>query len=195
VLAAIVPVLTKEQRRNACAKALSAAATLKRERHYLERTPGQNPSLLSQLAAQAEVDNERRRCKVLSAVAPYLTNELLHDALVLSESIRDPELRFRALAALAPHLTSEFLHDALVMSESIRDPESRFHALIALARHLTNELQRQCVAALVDTVPKLRRAEALVGVVEFAATASMLWEDSFVQEVCEAIRDVANWYP
>src|SRR5262245_50513041 len=106
--------------------------------------------------------------EVLITVAPYLTGELLQQALNLANWIKDHFERVRALAALTPYLSGEAkiyaLKEGLAAAAQINNPNVsyRVSALAALAPHLTGELLQQGLEVAAQSDRAYWRVDGLI---------------------------------
>ncbi|WP_172812333.1 AAA family ATPase [Chloroflexus islandicus] len=107
-----------------------------------------------------------QQATTLRTLAPHLSLELLHDALVAARKIKEELFRADALAALAPHLPKGLLPDALTAACEIKKEPFRTEALTALVPYLP-ETERHAVltdalAAACKIADEKYRAEAII---------------------------------
>lgn len=122
------------------------------------------------------------RARVLVALAPYLTPDLLGEAIASVNSLDNERDRALMLAQLAPSLPPDMVVASLAVAHSMREQDSRAQALVALsqfapssasgqtmldalaaASNLTHPLERvQTLVKLVTVLPDELRDQALV---------------------------------
>ena len=104
---------------------------------------------------------------VLSDLAQFLPNEMMHEALAVAREIDNEKNRARALGILAPHLPDDLMREALAVAREIDNEKNRARALGILAPHLPDDLRtgvfREALAALrtIDDSLEMDRAEVL----------------------------------
>src|SRR6266496_991137 len=141
------------------------------------------------LEAALVIRDEQGRARVLAALAPQLTGEMLQPAMEAALVIRDEQGRARVLAALAPQLTGEkqveVLAHGLEATLKIRDEDKGVEVLAALAPQLTEEMLQRALEAALTIEDEDERAEVL------AALAPQLSEEMLQRalEAALAIRD------
>ncbi len=129
------------------------------------------------LEAALVIRDEQGRARVLAALAPQLTGEMLQPAMEAALVIRDEQGRARVLAALAPQLTGEkqveVLAHGLEATLKIRDEDKGVEVLAALAPQLTEEMLQRALEAALTIEDEDERVEVL------AALAPHLSEEMF----------------
>src|SRR6266496_5620503 len=113
------------------------------------------------LEAALVIRDEQGRARVLAALAPQLTGEMLQRAMEAALVIRDEQGRARVLTALAPQLTGEMLQRALEVAFAMEDEEYRARVLTALAPQLAGEMLQRALEAALKIWNEWKRARVL----------------------------------
>ena len=91
--------------------------------------------------------------KVLTALASYLPEDLLREALTIVQKLEHP-CHFRALVGLIPRLAElGYLGEALTAAKQIRDRHWRSQVLVDLAPYLAKAKQERILWEIVTTAP------------------------------------------
>src|SRR6266487_1020230 len=108
------------------------------------------------------IEDEEYRAGSFKRLAPYLSKELLREALELAEAIRNEECRVEVLAELASRLIElGYPQEALEIAGKIEDEENRAEVLVGFAPHVPEELQREVLKAIKESESEYWLAEAL----------------------------------
>jgi hypothetical protein len=149
VLAALAPLLSAPMRAHAMAQALAsslmvslswAGERLAINTPHIPETG--NVQILANALAAARSEYYSPRVEVLAALAPYLPDALLAEALAFAETVRDKNARAKAFAILAPHLSKVLMSKAIKTARAIEGEYWQARVLTSLAAHLWNLRQR-----------------------------------------------------
>src|SRR6266496_706094 len=113
------------------------------------------------LEAALVIRDEQGRARVLAALAPQLTGEMLQPAMEAALAIEDEHERVEVLAALAPHLSEEMFQCALEAALEIWDKDERTRVIAALAPRLTGEMLQRVLEAAFAMEDEEYRARVL----------------------------------
>src|SRR6266496_1985213 len=113
------------------------------------------------LEAALVIRDEQGRARVLAALAPQLTGEMLQPAMEAALAIEDEHERVEVLAALAPHLSEEMFQCALEAALEIWDKDERTRVLAALAPQLTEEMLQRTLKGALKIWNEWKRARVL----------------------------------
>jgi hypothetical protein len=106
------------------------------------------------------------RARILVALAPHLTPDLLREALAAVHALGNEQDRAYLLAELAPHLPDEMQMKALTIADALQTPDARAHALMNLAASVPEHARLQTLRdalATASEVPHLyARVQALL---------------------------------
>jgi hypothetical protein len=91
------------------------------------------------------------RAALVGALAPYLSESLLQEALTLVATIGDPS-RESALEWLASHLSERLLHQALTTARLIGDQEAQLRTLAELLTYLDADDRAPCLQRALGTM-------------------------------------------
>lgn len=98
------------------------------------------------IAVIFSIQHEDARARAFAALAPYLSPELLTEALEAAKSIADDHDRAATLSRLAPHLTPELNVAAMAVAHELQTSEARATALLAIAPYLSTAARAQVLA-------------------------------------------------
>ena len=115
------------------------------------------------LAYARQVKDSSKRAESLVALAPYLPNVLLPEALETVQGIQHGSCRAYALSGLAPHLPETLLPEALETAKGIQHGGCRASALSGLAPHLPETLLPEALEIAKGIEVLNCRASALSG--------------------------------
>ncbi len=115
------------------------------------------------------IEREGDRARAFAALAPYLSPELLSEALHALKSIGDDYDRALTLTQLASHLSPDLQVAAFAIAQEIESAEARAMALAAIAPYLSAAARLQALAdALVAALAVPRRYDRVVVLVDLA---------------------------
>ncbi len=115
------------------------------------------------------IEGEDDRARAFAALAPYLSPELLTEAVQAIKGIADDYDRAATLSRLAPHLPDELQVAAFNIAQEIDPPEARVTALAAIAPYLSAQARATALGdALASALSIERRYERVVALVDLA---------------------------
>ncbi|MBW4542288.1 MAG: hypothetical protein KME43_24595, partial [Myxacorys chilensis ATA2-1-KO14] len=140
------------------------------------------------------------RAKGIVALAPYLLEGLVGEALTVTRQIQDESARANALRALVPHLPDGVLDEALAVTRQIQDEVARANALSALVPHRP-EVVDEALAVTQQIQSEVARASALSALVphrpdkllDEALAVTRQIQDEFVR--ASALSDLVPYRP
>ena len=150
----------------------------------------------------------------LSSANAVLSAELAFAAVQLAKAAHDPSSRVDSFGILLDNLllpSTNFhpalhesiitevrpavLTEALAATKTIADEEDRSEALGELAPHLPTSLLKEFLAAVLDTIPMLRRDRALSLTTATLSNIIASGGTATAEDIRKAINDVSQWYP
>ncbi|MBN1815585.1 MAG: hypothetical protein JXA14_27375 [Anaerolineae bacterium] len=144
------------------------------------------------LAAAREIEDERRRAHVLSALVPHLEGEArqqaLAEGLAAARTIANEDERASVLATLAPHIEDELPAEGLTAARKVEGERRRAYILAALASRLEGGLLVEGLAAACKIEDKEHRASVL------AVLAPHLEGELLAQGLAAVRATVDEWY-
>ena len=87
------------------------------------------------------------------------------------------------------------LAEALAAAKTIADEGDRSRALGELAPHLPTSLLKEFLAAVLDTIPMLRRDRALSLTTATLSNIIASGGTATAEDIRKGINDVSQWYP
>lgn len=133
------------------------------------------------------------RARAFAVLAPYLSAELLTEALQMLKSIDDGRDRARTLAQLAPHLTPELNVAAYNTAQELAPSEARAAALSAIAPYLSAAARARALAdALAAALAIERRYERATALVDLAPHLPDTLRARALTEALNAARSITN---
>ncbi|NLX10133.1 MAG: hypothetical protein GXY36_10795 [Chloroflexi bacterium] len=130
--------------------------------HYPER-------LLQALQVVFSITREDAWAMAFTALAPFLSQELLEESLIVIKKIVDDEARSHALIRLAPHLPDQLSVAAFTLALEIQAYEPRARALSAVASYLSASARARALAdALAAALAIERRYDRVAALVDLA---------------------------
>jgi hypothetical protein len=133
------------------------------------------------------------RARAFAALAPYLSSELLGEALHVLSQIRDDADRATALKRLAPHLPDDLQVAAFAIAQEIRPAEARAEVLAAIAPYLSATARARALAdALVAGLSIERRYERVVALADLAPQLPDDLKLRALQEALKATRSIPD---
>jgi hypothetical protein len=133
--------------------------------------PSKNASLEAALTKLARIENEKVRGELLIKLVPYLSEDLLSEALVVATDIKAGLWRVETLAGMSPFLREplreEVLAGALTAARKIRRQKRRARALTCLAQYLSEELLAAAVQDALAIENEQSRVEAIHGLAPY----------------------------
>lgn len=133
------------------------------------------------------------RAGAFAVLAPYLSAELLTEALQMLKSINDDRDRARTLAQLAPHLTPELNVAAYNTAQELRTSEARAAALSAIAPYLSSAARARALAdALAAALAIERRYERATALVDLAPHLPDTLRARALNEALNAARSITD---
>lgn len=133
------------------------------------------------------------RARAFAVLAPYLSAELLTEALQMLKSIDDDRDRARTLAQLAPHLTPELNVAAYNTAQELGPSEARVAALAAIAPYLSAAARARALAdALAAALAIERRYERATALVDLAPHLPDTLRTRALTEALNAARSIPD---
>ena len=133
------------------------------------------------------------RARAFAVLAPYLSAELLTEALQMLKSIDDDRDRARTLAQLAPHLTPELNVAAYNTAQELAPSEARAVALSAIAPYLSAAARARALAdALAAALAIERRYERATALVDLAPHLPDTLRARALTEALNAARSITD---
>jgi hypothetical protein len=139
------------------------------------------------------IEHKRDRTQALAALGQ------VNAALELARGIEDKRDRAQALAELAPHLAEPGqVEAALGLARGIESEGARAQALVALAPRLEKLPRSQALPLWEDTLrlsATRSRPDVLADLGSFAAVITLLGGSDAIDQACQTIQDVGQWWP
>ena len=133
------------------------------------------------------------RARAFAALAPYLSPELLMEALQAVKGITDDFDRAVTLTRLASHLPADLAVAAFGIAQELPPPEARASALAAIAPYLSPTARAQALAdALAAALSIERRYERVVALADLAPQLSDDLHWRCLQEALTATRSIPD---
>lgn len=133
------------------------------------------------------------RARAFAVLAPYLSAELLTEALQMLKSIHDDRDRARTLAQLAPHLTPDLNVAAYNTAQELGPSEARAAALSAIAPYLSAAARARALAdALAAALAIEERYERATALVDLAPHLPDALRVRALNEALNAARSITN---
>lgn len=133
------------------------------------------------------------RARAFAVLAPYLSAELLTEALQALKSIADDRDRARTLAQLAPHLTPGLSVAAYNTAQELSTSEARAAALSAIAPYLSAAARATALAdALAAALAIEARYERVTALVDLAPHLADALRARALHEALNAARSIVN---
>lgn len=133
------------------------------------------------------------RARAFAALAPYLSPELLMEALQAVKGITDDFDRAVTLTRLAPHLPADLAVAAFGIAQELPPAEARASALAAIAPYLSPTARAQALAdALAAALSIERRYERVVALADLAPQLSDDLHWRCLQEALTATRSIPD---
>lgn len=126
----------------------------------------QKSTVVQKTLETTQTTSESFRALVLGALAPYLSEHLLQEALKAVRTITSHIFRLEALGVLAPYLPKPLLQEALKIALAIKDEEYRVGELAKLVTGLPEEQKNEVVGRALEVAQMVAdeelRARSLV---------------------------------
>lgn len=133
------------------------------------------------------------RARAFAGLAPYLSAELLTEALQALKNITDDRDRARTLAQLAPHLTPGLSVAAYNTAQELSTSEARAAALSAIAPYLSAAARATALAdALAATLAIEARYERVTALVDLAPHLADTLRARALHEALNAARSISD---
>lgn len=145
------------------------------------------------LAATAADPFATSRAWALSALAPYLTSDLLGQALATASAISEDDSRARALIGLAPYLPPDLL--ARAVAAAPKDSIDTMTALLERRRTVLSSTETASLLGLLRASLGGDRRSHLRTITLAAREIVEIGGIDAVQECVKAITDVRRWWP
>ncbi|MEO1390281.1 MAG: NB-ARC domain-containing protein [Cyanobacteria bacterium J06634_6] len=132
-----------------------------------------------------QLQNEEAQTRAIEALAPYVSIDLLPEALTITQNIQNDEYRATVLTTLIPHLPTDLLVEILAITQNIQNDEYRVIALTALVPHIPIDLLAEILTAAQNIQHEKYYVEVLALLIPYLPT------DLFPQ-VLDYVRDIQN---
>ncbi len=133
------------------------------------------------------------RARAFAVLAPYLSTELLTEALQALKSIEDDRDRARTLAQLAPHLPPGLSVAAYNTAQELQTSEARAAALAAIAPYLSAAARAKALAdALAAALAIEHRYERVTALVDLAPHLPDALRARALEEALTAARSITD---
>lgn len=143
------------------------------------------------IAVTFTIERPDDRARAFAALAPYLSPELLTEALHALRGIRDEHERTAALTRLAPHLPVDLHVAAFSIAQEIEPAQERVTALSAIAPYLSPTARAQALSdALVAALAIRSRYERVVALADLAPHLPDDLQWRAMQEALTATRSI-----
>jgi hypothetical protein len=145
------------------------------------------------LSVTFSIEDKGDRARAFAALVPYLSSELLREALHVLRDITNERERTIALTRLAQHLPSDLHVAAFAVAQEIRGANARAHALAAIAPYLALNARNQAVGdAMAAALSIHERFDRIMALIDLSPHLSEDLRRRALQEALTATRSLRD---
>ena len=148
-------------------------------------TIGKNTQSVDTLAEVWKITNENERSEALSELASHLSEDLLQEAMVEAQIIRDEYERMHVLLKFSPYISTQLLQKILETVQIVQNENHRAKMLADLAPHLPELFLDEALKTIQEMEEESAREIALIGLIPHLSTSLLEISLKIVQEIKE----------